>query len=77
MVQGHRNLLVGDGRGAISIVRDKQVPHAKVVLDGPVLRLGVPIIELPNERQSLARPHTLLRQLLYDAVPGQATCPCM
>lgn len=42
-----------DGGGAVRLVGQEQLPHAKVVLDGPVLRLGVPGVELANQRQRL------------------------
>ncbi len=42
-----------DDRGAVSAVGQEEAPDAKVVLDGPVVGLGVPVVELAYQRDGL------------------------
>ncbi len=42
-----------DGGGAVRVVWQEEAEHAKVVLDGPVLRLGLPVVELTDQSQRL------------------------
>lgn len=44
---------VWDGLLAGRVVGQEQLPDAEVVLDGPVLRLGVPVVVLPDQRYGL------------------------
>ena len=46
-------LPVLDGRAAILLVGQEQLPHAERVLDGPVGSRGGPGIELTHEAQGL------------------------
>lgn len=47
---------VRNDRRAVRAVRQEQAPHAKVVLHRPVLRPGLPGVELAQQRQRLGPP---------------------
>ena len=46
---------VWNGLLAVRVVGEEQLPDAEVVLDGPVLRLGVPVVVLPDQRYCLQK----------------------
>ena len=49
-------LPVGDDGGAVGAVGQEEAPDAEVVLDGPVVGLGVPVVELAYQRNRLRGP---------------------
>ena len=53
LIMCQNRLPVRDGGGAVGAVGQEQAPHAEVVLERPVLRLGVPVVELADQRQRL------------------------
>lgn len=42
-----------DGGSTVGLVRQEELERPKVVLDSPVIRLGLPVVELANQRQRL------------------------
>lgn len=60
---------MGDDRCAVRAVGQEEVPDANVVLNGPVLGLGVPIIEFSDQRNGLQTQSP--SKLFHDCIRGE------
>ena len=48
-------LLVWDDGRSVGVVGKEQLPHAKGILEGPLVVLGGPAVELTHQAQGLVR----------------------